>query len=372
MKARRRVVTAKSVVHRPMVKPSRPGSAPGAPRPRTAPEAVETRGPAMDPLGGRPVSLTVDLGRGLVLETPILAAAGTFGYGAEYAELVDLDRVGAVVTRSVTRKPRTGNAPPRIAETPGGLLNGIGIQNPGIDAVLERYEETWRGWQVPVILNVAGGSVADYVDVVRRIEGASGVAGVELNLACPNAARGGTLFALDAEAAGSLVAAVRRATELPLIVKLSPAAADVRTIARAVEDAGADAISAVNTLPGLAVAADRTGLKLGSGYGGLSGAALRPIALRVVYEVAQGVKIPVIGIGGIATLDDVLDFLAVGATAVAVGTAVLADPMVVVRLADELADACRDRGLVSVALLVATALPKRAANPSSRGAEYRP
>jgi dihydroorotate dehydrogenase (NAD+) catalytic subunit len=336
------------------------------------PAAVEARGPAVDPLGGRPVSLAVDLGRGLELETPILAAAGTFGYGAEYAELVDLDRGGAVVTRSVTRKPRTGNAPPRIAETPGGLLNGIGIQNPGIDAVLERYEETWRTWRVPVILNVAGGSVEDYVDVVRRIEGASGVAGVELNLACPNAARGGTLFALDVEAAASLVTAVRRATELPVIVKLSPAASDVRSIARAVEDAGADAISAVNTLPGLAVAADRAGLRLGSGYGGVSGPALRPIALRVVYEVAQGVDIPVIGIGGIGTLDDVLDFLAVGASAVAVGTAVLADPMVVVRLADELADACRERGMASVDLLVGTALPKRPANPSSRGAEYRP
>jgi dihydroorotate dehydrogenase (NAD+) catalytic subunit len=192
---------------------------------------------------------------------------------------------------------------------------------------------------------------------------------VELNLSCSNGPRGNA-FGLDPQTASNAVAAVRRACDLPLIAKLTAAASDVRAIARACVDAGADAISAINTLPGLAVAADRKGSALGSGYGGISGPALRPIALRVVYEVAQAVKVPVIGIGGIATLDDVLDMLAVGAVAVGVGVAALADPMLPVRLADELADACRARGLADVSALVGTALPSKPGPGSSRGAEY--
>jgi dihydroorotate dehydrogenase (NAD+) catalytic subunit len=204
--------------------------------------------------------------------------------------------------------------------------------------------------------------------MTRRLEGVPGIDGIELKLSCANGGR--AAFGLDDGAAGSLVTAVRRATELPIIAKLTAAASDVRAIAKAVEDAGADAISAINTMPGLALAADRGGPAIASGYGGICGPALRPHGLRVVWEVAQVVDIPVIGIGGIAVIDDVLDYLAAGASAVGIGVAALADPMLPVRLADELADACRARGLASASALVGTALPARPAPPSTRGAEY--
>ncbi len=311
----------------------------------------------------------MNLGRGLVLANPVIAAAGPFGYGVEVADLVDLARLGGLVTRGTTIRPRSGHAAPRMVEVPGGLLTGVGLQNPGIEMVLERYAEAWARWPVPVILNLCAESAGEFADLARRLEGVPGVAGVELNLSCPNAARGAA-FGLDADAAGSVVAAVRRATDLSVIAKLTAAAADVRAVARACEDAGADAISAVNTLPGLAVAADRSGPALGSVYGGICGPALKPVALRVVFEVAQVVDVPVIGIGGVSTVEDVLDLLAVGASAAGVGVAALADPMLPVHLADELADSCRARGLPDVADLVGTALPRRTPPPSARGAEY--
>jgi len=235
--------------------------------------------------------------------------------------------------------------------------------------VLERYAAAWARWPIPVILNLGGDSVTDLGEAARRLEGVPGVAAVELNLSCGNGARG-VAFGLDPSSAGAAVAAVRRGCDLPLIAKLTAAAGDVRAIARACEDAGADALSAINTLPGLTLAADRRGPALGSGYGGIAGPALRPVALRVVYEVAQSVEIPVIGVGGVATIDDVLDLLAVGASAVGVASAALADPMLPVRLADELADACRAAGATDVGALVGTALPARPAPPSTRGAEF--
>jgi dihydroorotate dehydrogenase (NAD+) catalytic subunit len=323
--------------------------------------------PSVDALGGRPVRLTVDLGRGLVLPNPILAASGPFGFGVEVADLVDLPRLGGLVTRGVSLKPRGGQPAPRMASIPAGLLVGVGLQHPGLEQVLERYAATWARWTVPVIVNLGGESAGELGEACRLLDGVPGVAGIELNLSSGGGAR---VFGLDASAASNAVAAARRATDLPLIAKLTAAAGDVRAVAQAVEEAGADAISAINTLPGLAVAADRRSPALGADYGGISGPALRPVALRVVYEVAQTVDIPLIGIGGVATLDDVLDFLAVGASAVGVGVAALADPMLPVRLADELADACRARGLDDVAALVGTALPGRAGPPSTRGAEY--
>jgi dihydroorotate dehydrogenase (NAD+) catalytic subunit len=322
------------------------------------------------------VSLEVDLAPrrpgGLRLANPILVASGTFGYGIEYGDVVDVERLGAICCKGTTLRPRVGNLPPRVTETPAGMLNSIGLQNPGVDAVVERYAPIWAGWRVPVIVNVAGESIEDYVEVVRRLDGVPGVAAIELNISCPNVGKGGLQFAVDPEGAAAVTAAVRRVTELPLLVKLSPNVTDVRPIARAIADAGADALTAINTLSGIAVAPDRRRPFLGNIYGGLSGPAIKPIALRIVYEVAQTVEIPVVAIGGITSLDDVLDFLAVGAVAVQVGTAIFADPTLPVRLVDELAEECRRRGLDSYRPLIGTALPARPSPPSTRLSEYRP
>jgi dihydroorotate dehydrogenase (NAD+) catalytic subunit len=372
VKAKRRVVPGTPQPKRtPTVRTVRPAirSSPASGRSNPARVArTPHAGPATDVLGGRPVSLTVDLGRGLVLRTPVIAASGPFGYGTEIDEAVDLDRLGALVTRGTTLKPRAGQAAPRIADVPAGLLVGVGLQNPGVEAVFERYASTWARWRVPVIVNLCGESSGEMAELARRLDGVASVAALELNLSCGTGGR--AAFGLDEGAAGSLVAAVRRSTDLPVIAKLTAAAADVRAVARAVEEAGADAISAINTLPGLVLDEGRAGPALASGYGGICGPALRPIALRVVYEVAQVVDIPVIGVGGVTTVDDVLDLLAAGASAVGVGVAALADPMLLVRLADELADACRGRGLDDVAGLVGTARPARPGPPSTRGAEY--
>ena len=318
------------------------------------------------------IDLSVDLGRGLRLANPILVASGTFGYGVEYGDVVEVQRLGAICCKGTTLRPRIGNPTPRVTETPGGMLNSIGLQNPGVDAVIQKYAGTWAGWRVPVIVNVAGESIADFTEVARRLDGVPGIAGIELNISCPNVGKGGIQFAIDAEAAGAVTAAVRRVTDLPLLVKLSPNVADVRPIARAIADAGADALTAINTLSGIAVAPTRDRPLLGNTYGGLSGPAIKPVALRVVYEVSQVVDIPVVAIGGVTELADVLDFLAVGAVAVQVGTAIFADPTLPVRLVEELGAECRRRGLARYAGLIGTALPKRAAAPSSKGVEYRP
>lgn len=390
MKPRRRVVTTPSgerpglAKRRPTVRRIKPAIAPVIRRPAELPRSAAPATPGAShhaaaapesagALGAdAAVDLSVDLGRGLVLENPILVASGTFGYGTEYSEVVEIQRLGAICCKGTTLRPRIGNPTPRVTETPGGMLNSIGLQNPGVDAVIAKYAGTWAGWHVPVIVNVAGESVADYVEVVRRLEDVPGIAGIELNISCPNVGKGGLQFAIDAEAAAGVTAAVRRATDLPLLVKLSPNVADIRPIARAIADAGADALTAINTLSGIAVAPSRQRPFLGNIYGGLSGPAIKPVALRIVYEACQVVDIPVVAIGGVTELADVLDFLAVGAAAVQVGTAIFADPTLPVRLVDELAAECRRRGLTGYASLIGTALPRRAAAPSSKGVEYRP
>jgi dihydroorotate dehydrogenase (NAD+) catalytic subunit len=383
VKARRRVVTSSTgrvtaAKRQPTVRKFKSAFASVG----SAPMAARTASPA-GPVG-RPTSavaptptdvevdLAVDLGRGLVLRNPILVASGTFGYGIEYGEVVEVQRLGAICCKGTTLKARIGNPTPRVTETPAGMLNSIGLQNPGVDAVIAKYSDTWARWEVPVIVNVAGESVGDYVEVVRRLEGVPGIAGIELNISCPNVGKGGLQFAIDADAAAGVTAAVRRATDLPLLVKLSPNVADIRPIARAIADAGADALTAVNTLSGIAIGPARTRPLLGNIYGGLSGPAIKPVALRVVYEVAQVVDIPVVAIGGVTDLADVLDFLSVGAVAVQVGTAIFADPTLPVRLIDELAAECRRRGLTSYQPLIGTALPARTGAPSARGVEYRP
>jgi dihydroorotate dehydrogenase (NAD+) catalytic subunit len=318
------------------------------------------------------VDLAVDLGRGLVLRNPLMVASGTFGYGVEYGDVVDVDRLGAICSKGTTLAPRVGNPPPRVTETPAGMLNSIGLQNPGVVAVLERYAARWATWQVPVLVNVAGESIDDYVTVARRLDGQPGVSGIELNISCPNVGKGGLQFALDADAAGEVTAAVRDATDLPLMVKLSPAATDVRGIAKAIAAAGADSISAVNTLSGMALDRHSRRPLLGNVYGGLSGPALKPVALRVVYEVAQVVDIPIVAIGGVGSLDDVLDYLLAGACAVQVGTAVFADPVLPLRLIDELGEWCAAEGLASHRELIGGAQLERRVRPSTKGVEYRP
>ena len=373
MKAKRRVITAARIA------PQTSGHPPPAVRqPPTARRPATARPPATQVVEAvrriepRDVDMSVDLGRGLVLPNPILVASGTFGYGVEYGDVVEVDRLGGICCKGTTLKARIGNPTPRVTETPGGMLNSIGLQNPGVDAVIEKYADAWATWKTPVLVNVAGESVHDYVEVARRLDGVPGVAGIELNISCPNVGKGGLQFAIDAAAAAEVTAAVRRVTELPLLVKLSPNVADIRPIARAIADAGADALTAINTLSGIAVAPGRARPLLGNIYGGLSGPAVKPVALRVVYEVAQVVKIPVVAIGGITELADVLDFLAVGAVAVQVGTAIFADPTLPVRLADQLVEECARHGQASYTHLIGTALPEKAGRPSAKGVEYRP
>jgi dihydroorotate dehydrogenase (NAD+) catalytic subunit len=375
VKAKRRAVTASPRVSEQKYptaakRPASPSPSRGATVLADRPSTGRANPPA--PVSAASVDLSVDLGRGLILPNPILVASGTFGYGVEYGDVVEVERLGGICCKGTTLKPRIGNAPPRVTETPGGMLNSIGLQNPGVDAVIAKYAETWATWTAPVIVNVAGESVHDYVEVARRLDGVPGVAAIELNISCPNVGAGGLQFAIDAGAAGEVTAAVRRATDLPLLVKLSPNVADIRPIARAIADAGADALTAINTLSGIAVGPGRERPLLGNIYGGLSGPAIKPVALRVVYEAAQAVKIPVIAIGGVTELADVLDFLAVGAVAVQVGTAIFADPTLPVRLIDELAGECGRRGLADYRALIGTALPKKAGQPSAKGVEYRP
>ncbi|HEY8168359.1 MAG TPA: dihydroorotate dehydrogenase [Candidatus Limnocylindrales bacterium] len=392
MKARKRAVTSGHRATDPYAAPRRAAALGHAPRRATArptgrPDAAATvagaNGAASRPtIAPADVDLAVDLAATrpgkLVLDNPVLVASGTFGYGIEYGEVVDIQRLGAICCKGTTLKPRFGNEPPRVTETPAGMLNSIGLQNPGVDAVIEKYSSLWAGWSVPVIVNVAGESIEDYVAVVRRLDGVPGVAGIELNISCPNVGKGGLQFAVDRDAAGAVTAAVRRATDLPLMVKLSPNVADVRAIAKAIEDAGADSISAINTLSGMAIDHARRRPLLGNTYGGLSGPAIKPVALRVVYEVAQVVRIPIVAIGGIASRDDVIDFLMAGASAVQVGTAVFADPGLPVRLVDELAAWCSTKGLATYRELIGAALPagKRGGRgrdrPSVKGVEYRP
>jgi dihydroorotate dehydrogenase (NAD+) catalytic subunit len=275
-------------------------------------------GPSFDP--------RVELGRGLILANPITVASGTFGFGFEAEALAGISHLGAIFSKGTTLLAREGNHPPRIAETAAGMLNSIGLQNPGVEVVARDYAPRWATWRVPVLVNVAGADISEYVAVVQRLDGVTGVAGVELNISCPNIAHG-LDFATEPRAAARCVAAVRASTELPLVVKLSPNVTDLTEVARAVEDAGADAVSAVNTYVGMKVnLPSRRPVLAGQGTGGLSGPAIKPLALAAVARVRRAVAVPVIGIGGIANATDALEFLVAGADAVQVGTSNFTNP----------------------------------------------
>lgn len=306
--------------------------------------------------GDRSPDLSVDLGRGLRLPNCVGLASGTAGYGFELAEIIDLDRCGALFTKGTTPRPRPGNVPPRIAEVTAGLLNSIGLHNPGIDHVVTVYAPHFRLWRVPVIVNVAGACLEDYVTCVRRLDGVEGIAGVELNISCPNIAHG-LDFGRDPDAAARLTEACRRATDLPLVVKLSPNVTDIAAVAKAVEAAGADAVSAVNTYVGTRIHVGAGRAVLPGGSGGLSGPAIKPLALAAVARVRAAVSIPVIGIGGIASAADALEFLFAGADAVQVGTAIFVDPLAPLRILAGLGEAVAAVGASCLADLRARTRP---------------
>ena len=262
---------------------------------------------------------------GIRMRNPVMTASGTFGYGKEFEPYFDLNRLGAIVVKTITLKPRAGNPPPRIVETPGGMLNAIGLQNAGVEAFLEHHLPYLRQFSPPLIVNIAGGAIEEYEALASRLSQAKGVAGLEVNVSCPNLADG-LIFGTDARLLSSLVGRVRRTTSLPLLVKLTPNVTDITLMARSAVEAGADGLSLINTLLGMAIDIETRKPRLANVTGGLSGPAIKPVALRMVYRVAQCVKVPIVGIGGIMAAEDALEFLIAGAQAVAVGTANFVEP----------------------------------------------
>jgi dihydroorotate dehydrogenase (NAD+) catalytic subunit len=280
-----------------------------------------------------------------------MVASGTFGYGTEF-KAFDVQRLGAVVTKTTTLSPRRGNAPQRIAETPSGMLNSIGLQNVGISALVRDLAPVYATWKAPVVASIMGFTVGEYAEVAARLESVEGFAGVELNLSCPNTERGGIEFGQDPESAADAVRRVVRATTLPIIAKLTPNVSDPLPIARAVVDAGADALCCGNTLVGMAMDTRRGRPVIANTVAGLSGPALKPIALRVVYQVAGAVDVPIIGCGGVSTAEDAIEFLAAGASAVQVGTATFANPIAPVEVLEGIEAYCRAQGIEDVCRLV--------------------
>jgi dihydroorotate dehydrogenase (NAD+) catalytic subunit len=291
---------------------------------------------------------------GIALRNPVLAASGTFGYGVEFERLLDLNALGGLVVKGLSREPMDGNPPPRIWEAQAGMLNSIGLQNIGVRAFVRDKLPQLARLRTAVFANVFGYGIEDYVEVVRVLESAEGLAGYEINVSCPNTKHGGIYFSSDPALLAEVVAAVKRVARRPVIVKLSPNVGAIEPLARAAEESGADAISLVNTFVALAIDARARRPRLGAGFGGLSGPAIKPIALRLVYQAAQAVKIPVIGLGGIATGEDAAEFLVAGAGAVEVGTATFWDPQSPVRVARELGRFLREEGVGNVREIVGT------------------
>jgi dihydroorotate dehydrogenase (NAD+) catalytic subunit len=301
------------------------------------------------------VDLSVRLGP-LVLKNPLMSASGCFGYGLEYADLVDLSSLGAVVVKGLFLNPREGHASPRIVETPSGMLNAIGLQGIGVHRFVREKMPDLRRLGAVVIVNVCGSSVDEYCEVSRILSDTAGVAALELNISCPNIKEGGIQFGCDLTSAHGVIAAVRKVTTLPLIPKLTPNVTSVSSFARAAEEAGADAVSLVNTFLAMAIDVETRRPKLANRMGGLSGPAIRPIAVRMVYECAQAVRIPIVGIGGVANATDVLEFMIAGAAAVQVGTANFVDPLIWSKLGAGLEDYLRRHRLDRVSDLIGTVL----------------
>jgi dihydroorotate dehydrogenase (NAD+) catalytic subunit len=299
--------------------------------------------------------LSIDVA-GIRFNNPVLTASGACGYGLDMAELIDLNRLGGICTKGLSAKPMRGNAPWRIVETHGGMLNAIGLQNIGARAFVTEKLPLLRHYDTRIIPNVFGYTVEEYIEAIEMLEDGEGIHGYELNISCPNVKAGGESFANDASQAAAVTAAVKRASTRPVIVKLSPNVTDIAAIARAVEDAGADALSLINTAVGMAIDIHTRRPRLANVTGGLSGPAIKPIAVRCTFQASRAVKIPLIGIGGIATTEDALEFIIAGASAVQVGTANFYDPSASIKIVDGLAEYCLKHRLENIGALVGTVL----------------
>ena len=304
-----------------------------------------------DLLGLR-VQLAPHHSKGLILSNPVMIAAGIVGYGIEFSEMVDIQRLGAIVCKGTTFMPRKGNPQPRLVETANGLLNSVGLENIGVDALIKDKAPVWANWRVPVIVNIAGETIEECVAVATKLEGVSGISGIELNISCPNVSAGGVEFGVDPKLAAEVTSAVKAATSLPVIVKLSPNVTDIKEFALAVEKVGADAISLINAVKGMAIDINKRKPCLGNITGGLSGPAIKPIALYMVYEVAKVVHIPVIGCGGIASTTDALEFIMAGATAVQIGTANLTNPHISLAVLEGIEHFMEDKGIKNLTELI--------------------
>ena len=272
---------------------------------------------------------------GIKLKNPVMTASGTFGYGEEFSPFIDLDKLGAMVLKGITLKPKMGNPPPRIIETPSGMLNSIGLQNVGVEMLIKEKLPYLQKFNTPVIINISGDTIKEYIELARRLGEVSkemGVAGLEVNISCPNVKKGGMAWGTDAKATYKIINSIRKTTPLPLIAKLTPNVTDIKTIAQAAEEAGADALSLINALVGMAVDIDSRKPKLANVSGGLSGPAVKPVALWMVWQVFQTVNIPVIGIGGIIKTEDALEFIIAGARAIEIGTANFVNPKVTIEI----------------------------------------
>ncbi len=307
------------------------------------------------------LDLSVDLApghkRGLALRNPVMTASGTFSYGVDHRPAFDVQELGAVVTKSTTLAPRAGNPQTRTAETPAGMLNSIGLQNPGVDYVIREYAPCWASWRTAVVVSILGATPDEYAAAAERLDGVAGVSGLELNISSPNAQRGGMEFGQDPDAAAAVTRAVVRATTLPVIIKLTPNVGDIVSIARAVVDAGANALCLINTLQAMAVDTAVARPVIGATFAGLSGPAIKPVGLRMVYQVARQLPgVPIVGCGGVMTARDALEYLMAGATAVQVGTATFANPLAPAEILRGLAELLTARGAASLRDVVGAAV----------------
>ena len=292
--------------------------------------------------------------RGLLLANPVMAASGTFGYGLEMAKELDIQRLGAIVCKGTTLRRRRGNPQPRTVETPAGMLNSIGLQNMGVEALIRDIAPIWATWRVPVVVNIAGESIEEYARLARRLDGVAGVSGLELNISCPNVATG-MEFGSSPQMAAAVTAAVRRETTLPVIVKLTPNVSDIASVARAAADAGADALTLINTFPAMAIDVKNRRPALGWTFGGLSGPALKPIGLRLVYQTAAAVDVPLIGCGGIMSGLDAMEYIMAGASAVQVGTATFVNPRAALDVMEGIERYMGEEGVTDIHQLIGAA-----------------